>query len=128
MGTVTLPETPEVKARLAMPADMLVVCYCAAWCDTCTLYRDRFETLASERPEHVFVWIDIEEYPELLGDEDVENFPTLMIEREGKVLFFGTMLPHIQQLERLITTLATNPSAPALDTALPDVRRELAHG
>ena len=128
MGAVTTPETSEIKARLAQPADMLVACYCAAWCDTCTLYRDRFETLANEHPEHAFVWIDIEDFPDLLGDEDVENFPTLLIERAGKVLFFGTMLPHIQQLERLISTLATNPTAPALDTELPDVRRQLAHG
>ena len=127
MGAVTLPETPEIKARLATAADMLVACYCAAWCDTCTLYRDRLETLASMHPEHTFVWIDIEDYPELLGDEDVENFPTLMIERAGKVLFFGTMLPHIQQLERLIATLATNSNAPALNTELPDVRQALAH-
>lgn len=128
MGHVALPETPEVKARLAKQADMLVACYCAAWCDTCTLYRDRFETLAGQHPEHAFVWIDIEDHPDLLGDEDVENFPTLMIERAGQVLFFGTMLPHIEQLERLIATLAANPEASALDTELPDVRGVLARG
>lgn len=126
MAFVTLPNTPELKARLAQAADLLVVCYCAAWCDTCTLYRDRFEQLASQQQEHAFVWIDIEDHPELLGDEDVENFPTLMVERAGQVLFFGTMLPHIQQLERLITTLVSNPQAPALATELPDVRQELA--
>lgn len=125
MATVTLPQTPEVKAHLAKPADMLVACYCAAWCDTCTLYRDRFEALATQHPEHAFVWIDIEDYPELLGDEDVENFPTLLIERAGKVLFFGTMLPHIQQLERLLATLSDNPAAPSQSTELPDVRQLL---
>lgn len=125
IATVTLPETPELKTRLAAPVDMLVACYCAAWCDTCTLYRDRFEALAAQHPEHAFVWIDIEDHPELLGDEDVENFPTLMIERAGDVLFFGTMLPHIQQLERLIMTLQTDPAAPAVQTALPDVREAL---
>ncbi|UOD51344.1 thioredoxin family protein [Orrella daihaiensis] len=125
-ATVTLPNTDQVKARLNEPVQLLVVCYCAAWCDTCTLYRDRFETLAAQHPAHAFVWIDIEDHPELLGDEDIENFPTLMIERAGKVLFFGTMLPHIQQLERLIQTLANDPAAAAQSTGLPDVRAMLA--
>lgn len=122
---VSLPDTHEIKARLAKPTDMLVACYCAAWCDTCSLYRERFEALAAQHPEHAFVWIDIEDHPDLLGDEDVENFPTLMIERAGNVLFFGTMLPHIQQLERLITTLAANPTAAPQSTELPDVRQIL---
>lgn len=128
MATVTLPNTPETRARLAKATDMLVACYCAAWCDTCTLYRERFEALANDHPEHAFVWIDIEDHPDLLGDEDVENFPTLMVERAGKVLFFGTMLPHIQQLERLLATLASDPAAAAIDTELPNVRAELARG
>ncbi|MCD8516222.1 MAG: thioredoxin family protein [Burkholderiaceae bacterium] len=127
-STVTLPQTPEVKARLAKPAEMLVACYCAAWCDTCKLYRDRFEALAAQHPAHAFVWIDIEDHPELLGDEDVENFPTLMVERAGKVLFFGTMLPHIQQLERLIATLSDDPNASTQTTELPDVRHLLMQG
>jgi len=71
------------------------------------------------------VWIDIEDHPDLLGDEDVENFPTLLIERAGDVLFFGVMLPHIQQLDRLIEAFATDPDAPALVTAVPDLRQSL---
>lgn len=128
VAAVNLPSTPELKARLSQPADMLVACYCAAWCDTCTLYRDRFESLAIQHPEHAFVWIDIEDHPDLLGEEDVENFPTIMVERAGKVLFFGTMLPHIQQLERLIATLASNPAAPVQKTDLPNVREILTAG
>ena len=116
-----LPDTAEIRERLSGPADLLVACYCAAWCDTCTLYRDRFDSLATQHPEHAFVWIDIEDHPELLGEEDVENFPTLAIERQGTVLFFGTMLPHIQQLERLLLTLATNPAAPGVQTTLPEL-------
>ena len=120
-----LPDTAEIRERLTKPVDLLVVCYCAAWCDTCTLYRDRFDGLAAQHPEHAFVWIDIEDHPELLGEEDVENFPTLAIERQGTVLFFGTMLPHIQQLERLMLTLATDPAAPGVQTTLPELQTAL---
>lgn len=80
----------------------MIACYCAAWCDTCTQYRPGFEALAERWPQHTFAWIDIEELPELLGDEDVENFPTLGIQNRLGNAFFGTLLPHISHLERMI--------------------------
>ena len=51
-----------------------------------------------------FRWLDIEDEAEELGDLDVENFPTLLIARGDNVLFYGTMLPHISHLERLLET------------------------
>lgn len=82
----------------------LVVCYCAQWCDTCREYAHGFADLAQQWPQHIFVWVDIEESPELLGDEDVENFPTLLVQSDGKNLFFGPMLPHIGHLDKLLET------------------------
>jgi hypothetical protein len=77
--------------------------------------------------DYVFVWVDIEDHPDLLGDEDVENFPTVLIERQGQKLFFGTMLPHIDQLERMIEATAMGDHVAAANT-LPDVRLCLANG
>ena len=69
-------------------------------------------------PERVFAWIDIEEHAELLGDEEVENFPTLLVQLGDRVLFYGPMLPHIGHLERLLASLtqAAPPSRPACPT------------
>ena len=82
--------------------DMLVVCYCAQWCDTCGQYRLDFSALAERHPQHIFIWVDIEEQPELLGDEDVENFPTILLQSGDTNLFFGTQLPYISHLEKLL--------------------------
>jgi thiol-disulfide isomerase/thioredoxin len=96
-------DSPALAARLASHPDaLLVVCYCAAWCGTCTQYQPEFEALAARWPQYTFAWIDIEEHPELLEDEDVENFPTLMIQNRQGNAFFGTLLPHISHLERLL--------------------------
>lgn len=91
-----------LKARLTGNDDLLVACYCAQWCDTCGQYRHDFTELAKRHPQHVFIWIDIEEQPELLGDEDVESFPTLLLQVGGRNLFFGTQLPYISHLEKLL--------------------------
>ncbi|MGB6106199.1 MAG: thioredoxin family protein [Pusillimonas sp.] len=104
---------PALAAQLRRQEGLVIVCYCAAWCDTCTEYRPDFNALAGRWPAHTFVWVDIEENPELLEDEDVENFPTLLIQNPRGNLFFGTLLPYISHLERLIERLDDN--APLLE-------------
>jgi thioredoxin 1 len=114
-------DTAALRGALqALPEDRwLVACFCAAWCDTCAQYRPKLSALAEQYPERVFAWVDIEDHPELLGDEDVENFPTLLVQLGSRVLFYGTMLPHIGHLERLLDSLT--PDSPTVQTQLPDL-------
>lgn len=114
-------DTPTLRSLLRTTADekWLVACFCAAWCDTCAQYRPKLAALAEQYPDRVFAWIDIEDHPELLGDEDVENFPTLLVQSGSRVLFYGTMLPHIGHLERLLESLSSD--SPAVVTQLPDL-------
>lgn len=87
----------------ALAADKWVVaCLCAAWCDVCKQYRAGFDAVAAEHPEHQFVWIDIEDQSDLVGELDVENFPTILIQRGDTVVFYGTMLPEPRQVARLL--------------------------
>lgn len=118
------PDHAALNQVLRSNNPTLVLCFCAAWCDTCTAYKDKLEQLAQRLTDYAFVWVDIEDYPELLGDEDIENFPTLFIERNGAVQFYGTLLPHIDQLERLLQVTSTGQHQAAQNT-LPDIRHAL---
>jgi thioredoxin 1 len=103
MSSLTL--TLDNRARLAelIAGDAwIVVCLCAAWCDVCRQYQPGFEQLASRHPDKHFVWIDIEDQADVVGDLDVENFPTLLIQRADTVAFFGTVQPDPQQAHRLL--------------------------
>ena len=82
--------------------EFLVACLCAAWCGTCRDYRAGFDALATRFPEARFLWLDVEDDAELLDDYEVETFPTLLIQRQEAVLFFGTMLPHHDLLQRTL--------------------------
>lgn len=115
------PDTLALRTALQSTENegWLIACFCAAWCDTCTQYRPKLAALADSQPERVYAWVDIEDHPDLLGDEDVENFPTLLIQRSSRVLFYGPMLPHISHLERLLESLG--PDSPTVVTQLPDL-------
>jgi thioredoxin-like negative regulator of GroEL len=97
-----VPENfPQLSSTLSEDK-WVVVCLCAAWCDVCKQYRTGFDALADEHPEHQFVWIDIEDQADLIGDLDVENFPTILIQYRDTVVFYGTMLPEPRQVARLL--------------------------
>jgi thiol-disulfide isomerase/thioredoxin len=85
-----------------VPATLQVACLCAEWCGTCREYGQAYAALQASYPEASFHWLDVEDEADLLGDLDVENFPTLLIGVAGQPVFFGVLLPHIQTLERLV--------------------------
>lgn len=86
----------------------LVACLCAAWCDTCLAYRSQFDALIAQHPNKCFAWIDIEDQAHLVDEVDIENFPTILIQYEEHVLFFGTMLPDAGQLNRLLNSFSVS--------------------
>ena len=82
---------------------LLVACLCAQWCGTCGAYRPVFETLGAELGAQAqFVWVDIEDQADALGDVDVEDFPTLLVARGETLLFFGPLTPQPPTLARLL--------------------------
>jgi thioredoxin 1 len=78
---------------------------CADWCGVCREWRAVFDAAAAAHPDDRFVWVDIEDADELVGDLDIETFPTLLVGVNGRVLFFGTIVPSLQLLTRLLAGL-----------------------
>lgn len=103
MHSLTLNLDNRAAVAQALSGDRwIVACLCAGWCGTCTSYRASFELLAERHPDKHFIWIDIEDQADVVGELDVENFPTLLIQRGDTVAFFGTILPDPALAERLL--------------------------
>ena len=82
-----------------------VVCLCAGWCGVCRDYRATFDRASAAFGKAAeFGWLDIEDDAALLDDVDVENFPTLLIARGARLLFFGPITPQPVTLARLVNS------------------------
>jgi thioredoxin 1 len=102
-----------------------LVCLCAAWCQTCVGYRSVFEAVAHRlRGGGVLLdtrWIDIEDDSDLIGELDVETFPTVLLYRADGVLFLGTLTPQASVLERVVrAALARHGDAAGMQSAAAD--------
>lgn len=82
-----------------------VVCLCAAWCGVCRQYEPEFQALQEKFPQVRFGWVDVEDSEALMGDVDVETFPTLLIADGERAMFLGPLLPQVKVLERLLQSL-----------------------
>jgi Thioredoxin len=129
---------PDADADAAPDAGWLVACLCARWCNTCEAYRVTFAQVAAQmtaqHPALRFVWVDIEDEADTLGDAalEVENFPTLMLLQHSRPRFFGTLLPHASTLSRTLTAALAGELAGAglgatADALAPGVLRVAAH-
>ena len=115
--------------RPALPTPtLLVACLCAQWCGTCRDYQPLFDQLQTEFPQAQFEWVDIEDEADLVDPVEVENFPTLLVVADGQARFFGTLLPHIDTLRRILQTqLSAERAATVDDAAQALAQRLLAH-
>ena len=113
----------------ALPTpSLLVACLCAQWCGTCRDYQALFDQLQTEFPQAQFVWVDIEDQTDLVDPVEVENFPTLLVVADGQARFFGTLLPHIDTLRRILQTQLSAERATTVDAeAQALAQRLLAH-
>lgn len=101
----------------------LILCFCADWCRTCRQYRQKLSILSDQLKQHQFYWIDIEDNYEFVGDEDIMNFPTLLVQVNRKTVFYGNINTNIDHLSMIIKTISNN--SRQIETKLPDVWKML---
>ena len=109
----------------AVPAsfsDWRVYVLCAQWCGTCRAYEAVARTLAQQGLAR-WVWVDIEAHADLLGDLDVENFPSLLIAQGTQLRFMGTVTPQPAVAQRLLQSLKAGGHGTVPD--FPDANRLL---
>jgi thioredoxin len=97
---------------------IVLIDWWAAWCAPCRLFAPIFERASEQHPDVVFGKIETDEQPELANAFAIRSIPTLMIFRDGILLFAQPGMVPAAALDDLIEKVR------ALD--MDAVRREIA--
>jgi thioredoxin reductase (NADPH) len=101
LGTSSADRT-TLAHRVEDRSHRVVVALCAAWCTTCREFSLVFEAVSQSRPHATLVWVDIEDDAALVGDLDVDTFPTLAIFEGETLRHYGPVLPQAALVERMV--------------------------
>lgn len=116
MATLTLTEENFEETVLA--EGITIVDFWAEWCGPCKSFAPVFEKTSEAHPEVRFAKVDTEAQQGLAAALQIRSIPTIMIFRDGILLFNQAGAMPETALEQIVTT------AEQLD--MEEVRREIA--
>ncbi len=109
--------------RMMQPASepcadrLIVACLCAQWCSVCRQWKASFDSLAMQFPQASWIWVDVEDKAEVLGDFEPDNFPVLAVQRGAHLVFCATLPQQTGIWQRLIEELGALDQAQTLKQA-----------
>ena len=112
---------PDAASHASASPQWWVVCLCAQWCGVCREYRQAFEQTARAWPQMRFEWVDVEDEEEVVGDLDVETFPTVLIADGRAARFLGPLLPQATVLGRMLQSLQQASQVATMDSTAQDL-------
>ena len=101
MSTVTL--TADSFQDTVTDNDIVMVDFWAEWCGPCKSFAPVYEATSDSNPDIVFGKVDTEAEQALAGAAGIQSIPTLMVFREGVMVFRQSGALPQQAMDQLIS-------------------------
>ena len=97
--------------------NLVFVDFWATWCGPCRAFGPTFEAASEENPDIVFGKVDIDANQDLASAAGIQAVPTLMIAKQGQIIFKQAGALRAEDLDDLIAQAkALDVSAAAQDS------------
>lgn len=98
--------------------NLVFVDFWATWCGPCRAFGPTFEAASEENPDIVFGKVDIDANQDLASAAGIQAVPTLMIAKQGQIIFKQAGALRAEDLDDLIAQAkALDVSAAAQDSS-----------
>lgn len=84
-STIDLTDS-SFEAQLQKPG-ILFIDFWAAWCGPCRMFAPIYEKVASGHPDVTWSKVDTDANPRVAGGMGIQSIPTLMVFRDGILVF-----------------------------------------
>ena len=103
MGAHTVDLTKEKFKDTVQKQGIVLIDFWAEWCGPCRMFAPIYDGVAAKHPDITFAKVDTEDQQELAGAFEIRGIPTLMVFRDGVLLFSQAGALPANALEEIIT-------------------------
>ena len=117
MAVITITKE-NFQSEVVQSDKPVLLDFWATWCGPCRAFGPTFEAASEENPDIVFGKVDIDANQDLASAAGIQAVPTLMIAKQGQIIFKQAGALRAEDLDDLIAQAkALDVSAAAQDSA-----------